>query len=178
MNKILSLIVMSFVVAATVSCKWSTGRTQVHEKIIGNRADLSKIMALQSFSYQYGLPAEFTISCVNSNSVASLQVYAKQKMLGRAIIGHNYAGSGPDIRWLDCIKEEYPISPEVVSLALLWGYEQGISYFESGFDVKVELSQKIDSVFVESNSLIIGQHYSVDIYKGTNRAIIVGFLGM
>lgn len=176
MRKILTLAMMSLIVS-TVSCRWSSCETPIQVGIQRNQSDLYKIMALQSFSCRYGLPSKFTISCVSSNSGVCIQIFASERMIGRAVIENRYAGSGPEIRWLDCIKEANPIPQDVVPLALLWGYEKGVSYFECGFDVDVELSLKEDSVFVESHSEIVGQHYTVTILKGTDREIIVGFLG-
>jgi hypothetical protein len=146
------------------------------ERMAQDQSGLYTIMALQYFSYRYGLPAEFSVRYSQTNNHMTVHIYTKEKALGSASLKPTFSIVNPDFVFSNCVREEHPIPCEIVSLALLWGCEkQGSAFLKDGFNVHVTVCPDMFIINVASHTLDMNGCYTVTIE--TARNIIRGVPG-
>lgn len=140
------------------------------ESLANDRSGLYIIMALQYFSFRYGLPSEFSVTYNETNNLININIYTKEKSIGTASVKSTFSYVNPDLVFSNCIREDHPIPCEIVSLALLWGCKiQGSSLLKNGFDINVKESSDEFFIMVVSHLFEMSGEYMVSIDKKSNR---------
>ena len=175
-NLKLLLIIMCgcvfFLNATVLYTMWLRDKAR-NECLTKDRQGLYTIMALQYFSFRYGLPSRFSVTGNETNNLIHIHIFAREKSLGFASVKSTFSFINPEIMFSDCITEKNSIPCEIVGLALLWRYEkQGGAFLKDGFNVDVKASADEFFIFVSSHSSEIGGDYMVRIDKKYN--IITG----
>jgi hypothetical protein len=166
------LISCAFLIT-NVSCVTSNQNHIPVNKVPNFQPELNMIMALQLFSSQYGLPPEFSVKCCISNNIMTVKIADEERYLGRATISYRDSSINTELRLFECVKTGNAVPPELVSMAMLWGYEKRCEWLLNGFSVNVKKENNEYCVYVSSDSLTIGDNYFVNFGKN----MVIGRMG-
>lgn len=165
LRHLLLVLVCACITLGAASCMLCKHEKTAEEQV-AFQPDLSVIMAVQLFSSQYGLPYRFSVNCMITNRTMTVRILDRgEDFIGKAVVNNRFSSREPEFRLFDCIKTENSVPPEIVSLALLRGYERYSFSFTNGFSVYVDEDRDGYFIAVDDASLIPSNNYSTHIYR-------------